>query len=98
MTLTLLEELNTESPTVPSVRVPQGRSTMSAVVFKKASVGAGELNVLAPLAPVASSTMQQERPCVSTVVQVGVACRYDSLVPNLVSVCSPEEDDPPEYT
>ena len=84
--------------TAPSLRVPQGRSIMSALVFKVASVGAGELNVLAPLAPVASSTMQQERPRVSTVVQVGVACRYDSLVPNLVSVYSPEEDDPPEHT
>ena len=47
----------------------------------------------------ASSPVEQERPwrpCVSTAAQVRVACHYDSLVANLVSVRIPEEDAPLE--
>jgi hypothetical protein len=52
----------------PSAPVPQGRSTVSAVVFQVASVGAGELNVLAPLA-LRARTRLQERQLVFRVTQ-----------------------------
>ena len=45
----------------------------------------------------ASSTVQQERKCVSNVTQVRVVPRYDSPASNLAPVRIPEED-PPEYT
>ncbi len=52
----------------PSAPVPQGRSTVSAVVFQVASVGAGELNVLAPLA-LRARTRLKERQLVFRVTQ-----------------------------
>jgi hypothetical protein len=59
-------ELNCPAPSLP---VSQGRSTVSAVVFQVALVGAGEVTVLARLAKRARTRMRQERPLVSSVAQ-----------------------------
>ena len=67
VTFSKLTESTTESTretdffTVPSVRVPQGRSTMSALVFKVVSVGVGELNVLAPISLRARTLLRNDQ-------------------------------------
>ncbi len=54
----------------PSVPVPQGLITKSAAyAHQVASVGAGELSVLAPLALQARPRLQEQRPLVSPAVQ-----------------------------
>ena len=60
----------------PSAPVSQGRSTVSAVVFQVASVGAGELNVLAPLA-LRARTRLQESPLASPAIVYRYRHRLD---------------------